>query len=143
MEQKFNTAAKLFVASFYLSFILSAVLLTTTMYLETRWEWLAVWRWFFEVIARALITYAFSALVVSLLISFPLILIFPALGYAWLRGTHRSFYSYKPWREVSDGEAFLSLLGTMFSFFVGVIILYELVINGMFGPTLASLIATK
>jgi hypothetical protein len=143
LEQKFNIAAKWVAASFYLSFILSAVLSLGITYLETKWEGFTGWRWIFEAIAGALLRYTFLALTVSLLIPGPLILIFPALGYAWLRGFKWSLYSYKPWREVPDGEAFLSLLGAMFSFFVGVMILYVLVMSGMFGQALASLVAEK
>src|SRR5690242_16152799 len=138
LEQKFNAASKFVVVTFYISFLSSALLALTVTYLETKWEWLSGWQWFFEAISRVLLTYAFSSLVISLMISAPLMLVFPALGYAWLRGGLRHFFSYKPWREVSDGEAFLSLLGAMFSFFVGLLILHELVINGVFGQALAS-----
>jgi hypothetical protein len=143
LEQKFNIAAKWVAASFYLSFILFAVLSLGITYLETKWEGFTGWRWIFEAIAGALLRYTFLALTVSLLIPGPLILIFPALGYAWLRGFNRSLYSYKPWREVPDGEAFLHLLGAMFSFFVGMMILHQLVINEVFGQALASFVAEK
>ncbi len=113
------------------------------MYLEARWEWLTGWKWLFEAIVGALMRYAFLALTVNLLIPCLLILIFPALGYAWLRGFNRSLYSYKPWKEVPDGEAFLSLLGAMLSFFAGVMIFHVLVMNGVFGEALALFVAAK
>jgi len=143
MEQKFNTAAKFVSASSLISFIVSGVLIFGVTSLETSWEWLAGWRWAFEAISAALLMYAFLAMIISLLIPAPLILIFPALGYAWLRGGIRHFFSFKPWREVPDGEAFLSLLGAMYSFILGLLILYELVINQVFGEKLASFVATK
>jgi hypothetical protein len=140
LEQKFNTAAKIVAISFYISFFSSAALGLTFEYLETRWEWLRGWRWFFEISSRALITYAFSALVINLMIPGPLILIFPALGYAWLRGGIRHFYSYTPWREVSDFDAFLHLLGAMLSFAFGIMLLHTLILNGWYGQALASFV---
>lgn len=144
LEQKFNTASKFVGLSFFTSFILSFLLSMAFMYLETSWQWLVGWKWLFEAIVGALIWYAFFALTVGLLMPGLLIFIFPALGYAWLRGYLRwAFYSYKPWREVSDGEAFLNLLYAMFSFAMGALILHQLVMNGMFGQALASFVAEK
>ena len=144
LEQKFNIASKVVGISFFVSFISSFLLSMAFMYLETSWQWLVEWKWLVEAIAGALIRYAFLALTVSMLIPCLLILIFPALGYAWLRGSLRwAFYPYKPWREVSDGEAFLNLLYAMFSFAMGALILHQLIVNGMFGQVLASFIPAK
>jgi hypothetical protein len=142
IEQKFYSISKILTISYYVSFILSGMVAQTIPYLESKWSWILEWRWLLEKVIGALLIYAFLAFVVSLIIPGVLIFVFPALGYAWLSGAFRGF-SHKPWKQVTDGAAFWSLLVSLFYFAVGVLVLHQLIINGVFGQAVASIIATK
>ena len=72
----------------------------------------------------------------------PLILVFPALGYAWLRGGFRGFSTYKTWKDVPDGVAFWSLPVAIVYFVFGMAFLYVLIINGWFGQTLITFVTS-
>lgn len=132
-EKKFHAAAKLLITSFYISFILSAVLTLAITYLAAKWGWFLERRGVFEIFPRALLMYSFLALGISLTTPGLLIFIFPDLGHSWLRGALARPYSYKSWSNVSNGEAFLNILISIVAFWAGTWILYSLIMNGLFG----------
>ena len=141
--QKFTSASRWTFLSTIASMCLFAAIVNATAYLESRWVWLLDWRWLLEDIARAFLMYTFLGFVASLMIPGLLIFPFPGLAHAWLRGVNPAVFSYKPWNQLSNLEAFGELLSAMLYFVFGVLMLRELIINGWFGQTMASIITTK
>jgi hypothetical protein len=142
IEQKFFFISRNLSFSSQISFILSGVSALMIGYLESKFVWLLEWKWLLDIFLRGLLTFSLLGIIVTMITPGLLILVFPSLSFAWIRGGLRGFSRHNSWKTVSNDEGFLYLLATPVYFIFGITILYMLVINGWFGQTLISMVTS-